>query len=74
MKKVIPTFEQFCSIDEGLQSDLKKFIKKNKSELNDMADEDRWEDIYLLLYQEFDIEDVESNKAKDLRQTFDFMF
>jgi hypothetical protein len=71
--KLAKTFEEF-QINEGLQSDLKKFIKKNRDELNDMADNDNWDGIYQLLYQEFDIEDLESDKAKDLKQTFDFMF
>ena len=71
--KLAKTFEEF-QLNEGLQSDLKKFIKKNRDELNDMADDDNWDDIYQLLYQEFDIKDLESDKAKDLKQTFDFMF
>lgn len=71
--KLAKTFEEF-QINEGLQSDLKKFIKKNRDELNDMADDDNWDGIYQLLYQEFDIEDLENDKAKELKQTFDFMF
>ena len=73
MKKVIPTFEQFCQINEGIQSDVKKFIKKYQDELEELADADEWDRVYSLLYQEFDVEE-DGRKAKDLKQTFDFMF
>tara|TARA_B110000285_G_C14901565_1_gene503529 strand:+ start:533 stop:757 length:225 start_codon:yes stop_codon:yes gene_type:complete len=72
IKKVV-LFEDFKKMDEGTQSDLKKFIKKHKTELNDLADEDKWDDIHSMLYTEFDLE-PDSNKAKDLIQTFMFIF
>jgi|TARA_R100000541_G_scaffold58205_1_gene69170 hypothetical protein len=69
----ITSFEDFKGMDEGIQSDLKKYIKKHKEELESLADEDQWETIYTQLYTEFDIE-PNSSKAKDLRQTFEFIF
>ena len=71
--KKITSFEDFKRMDEGIQSDLKKYIKKHKEELESLADEDQWDDIYNQLYTEFDIE-PNSSKAKDIKQTFDFIF
>lgn len=66
-------FEEFCNINEGIQSDIKKYIKKNSKELNSLADNDEWETIYQLMYTEFDVL-PDSKKGKELRQTFDFIF
>lgn len=75
MKKIKSpiSFEDFKKIDEGIRSDIKGYIKKNKKELNSLADEDEWDTIYQLLYTEFDTE-PSSKKAKDLKQTFDLIF
>ncbi len=72
IKKII-LLEDFKKMDESLQSDLKKYIKKNKEELNSLADNEEWDSIYQLLYTEFDII-PDSTKGKELRQTFDFIF
>jgi hypothetical protein len=66
-------FEEYCNINEGIQSDIKKYIKKNSKELNSLADNDEWETIYQLMYTEFDVL-PDSKKGKELRQTFDFIF
>jgi hypothetical protein len=71
--KKVTSFEDFKRMDEGIQSDLKKYIKKHKEELESLADEDQWETIYKQLYTEFDIE-PDSKEAKELRQTFEFIF
>ena len=71
--KNIITLNEFKQFNEGLESDVKKYIKKNKEELNNLADDDNWEVIYHDLFTEFDVE-PESNQAKDLKQTFDFIF
>ena len=71
--KKIVTLTEFKHLNEGTESDIKKYIKKNKKELNSLADEDNWETIYQHLFTEFDAE-PESKKAKELRQTFDFIF
>ena len=52
---------------------MKEYIKKHKEELESLADEDQWDDIYNQLYTEFDVE-PNSSKAKDIKQTFDFIF
>ena len=48
MKKIKSpiSFEDFKKIDEGIRSDIKGYIKKNKKELNSLADEDEWDTIY----------------------------
>lgn len=71
--KKITSFSDFKRMDEGIQSDIKKYIKKNDKELNSLADDDKWETIYQLLYTEFDVI-PDSTKGKDLRQTFDLIF
>lgn len=73
ISKKILLQEEWESIGEGLESDIKKYIKKNKKELNSLADDDEWETLYQLLYTEFDVE-PESDKAKEIKQTFDFIF
>jgi hypothetical protein len=66
-------FEEYCNINEGIQSDIKKYIKKNNKELDRLADDDEWDAIYQLLYTEFDVI-PDSKQGKELRQTFDFIF
>ena len=67
------SFEEFTSINESIQSDVEKYIKKNKEELDRLADEDEWESIYQLLYTDFDI-DPSSSKGKELKKAFDLIF
>ena len=71
--KKIVTLIEFKHLNEGIESDIKKYIKKNKKELNSLADDDNWDAIYQHLYNEFDVE-PESKDAKELKQTFDFIF
>jgi len=66
-------FEEYCNINEGIHSDIKKYIKKNSKELNSLADDDKWDTIYQLMYTEFDVL-PDSTRGKDLRQTFDLIF
>ena len=73
ISKKLLMFEQFTSKNEGVQSDIEKYITKNKKELDSLADEDEWDTIYQLLYTEFDV-DPDSKKGKELKQTFDFIF
>lgn len=70
--KYIKQYSNFI-INEGIKSDIKQYIKKNKNVLNDMADDDMWDDIYQMLYTEFEV-DPDSDKAKDIKQTFEFLF
>ena len=66
-------FKEWKNINEGIHSDIKKYIKKNSKELDSLADDDEWSTIYQLLYTEFDVE-PDSKKGKELKQTFDFIF
>ena len=66
-------FEEYCNIDEGINSDIKKYIKKNSKELNSLADKDEWDTIYQLMYTEFDVL-PDSKKGKELKQAFDLIF
>ena len=50
-----------------------EYIKQNREDLNDLADEDMWDEIYQKLYTDFDV-DPESRKAEDLKQAFEFIF
>lgn len=61
------------SLDESLRNDLKKFIKKNQDELDRLADGEQWEQLYLFLYTEFDVE-PESDKAEELKAAFDLTY
>lgn len=69
--KRVKLFEEF--LNEGLRADLKKFIKKNEDELNQLADEDQWDRIELMLQNEFDVQ-PNTPEAKDLLDTFMFIF
>jgi len=61
------------SLDESLRNDLKKFIKKNQDELDRLADGEQWEQLYLFLYTEFDVE-PKSDKAEELKDAFDLTY
>lgn len=71
--KKIVTLTEFKQLDEGIQSDVKQYIKKNKEELDSLADDDNWEELYQHMYTEFDVE-PDSKKGKELKKTFDFIF
>ena len=73
ISKKLLMFEQFTSKNEGVQSDIEKYITKNKKELDSLADNDKWEDIYQHLYIGFDVE-PDSPKGKELKQAFDSIF
>ena len=71
--KKIVTLNEFKQLSEDLKSDVKKYIKKNKIELDSLADEDNWDTIYQHLYTEFDVE-PDSDNGKQLKQAFDSIF
>lgn len=75
MKKVskLLSLKEFSSINEGIQTDVEAYIKKNKEELDSLADEDKFDEIYQLLYTDFDA-DPSSKRGKDLKQAFDSIF
>jgi len=56
-------------ISESLKNDVKKYIKKNQEDLDNMADADQWEEIYNQLYTDFDVEPG-SDDAQELKTVF----
>jgi hypothetical protein len=71
--KKLLLFEDFMSIGKELRQKVEKYITKNKKELNSLADEDKFDEIYQHLYIGFDIE-PDSPEGKDLKQAFDSIF
>lgn len=69
----LPTEMQESLVNEDVRNDLKAWIKKHKKDLDKLADQDEWEQIYNMMYTEFNIE-PDSQKAKDWKEVFDFVF
>ena len=60
-------------LNEDLRSDLKKYIKKNKKELDQLADEDNWDGIYQMLINDFSV-DSDSEDAEELKTVFNIVY
>ena len=60
-------------LNEDLRSDLKKYIKKNKKELDQLADEDNWDGIYQMLINDFSV-DSDSEEAEELKTIFNIVY
>jgi len=60
-------------LNEDLRADLKKFIKANQKELNELADADNWDAIHDMLRTEFDVKEG-SKQEDELFTTFNFVF
>lgn len=67
----VKLFEDF--VNEGLRSDLKRFINKNEDELNSLADADQWQRIELMLNDEFGLEPG-SKESKEVIDSFMLIF
>jgi hypothetical protein len=65
--------EEFKMTNEDLRTDLKKYIKANEKELNELADNDNWESIYDMLRNDFNVKEG-SKEDEDLISTFNFIF
>ena len=65
--------EMFEIVDEGLRSDIKKFIKDNKKELDELADNEEWDLMHQKLYTDFEVE-ADTAEAKELLKTFELTF
>jgi hypothetical protein len=59
-------------ISGNLRNDVKKWIKKNKKEIDKLADEDDWYSIENMLVSDFGVEDEDD--MKDLVNTFRFIY
>jgi hypothetical protein len=57
------------STNESLKNDVKKYIKQNQEELDNLADADQWDQIYNMLYTDFDVE-PDSDDAQELKTVF----
>jgi len=60
-------------LNEDLRSDLKKYIKKNKKELDQLADLDNWDGIYQMLINDFSV-DSDSEEAEELKTVFNIVY
>jgi hypothetical protein len=60
-------------LNEDLRSDLKKYIKKNKKELDQLADDDNWDGIYQMLINDFSV-DSDSDEAEELKTIFNIVY
>jgi len=65
--------EKFAMTNEDLRSDIKKYIKDNKAELDTMADADQWDEMFQKMYNDFGVE-PDSSRGRDLLKTFQFIF
>lgn len=65
--------EMFETVNEGLRSDIKKFIKDNKKELDELADNEEWDLMHQKLYTEFEVE-ADTADGKELLKTFELTF
>jgi len=73
LDSLVEKFALDTEVNEDIRGDVKKFIRDNKEVLNDLADQDLWDEMYQKLYDEFGV-DADSIKAKDLLKTFQFVF
>jgi hypothetical protein len=73
LDSLVEKFALNTEVNEDIRGDVKKFIRDNKEVLNDLADQDLWDEMYQKLYDEFGV-DADSIKAKDLLKTFQFVF
>jgi len=73
LDSLVEMFTEKETVTEDLRSDVKKFIKQNNKELDELADQDQWDLMYQKLYDEFEVE-ADSTKGKDLLKTFQFVY
>lgn len=63
---------QRLAVNEDLRSDVKKWIKKNKKEIDKLADKDDWYSIENMIVSDFGVED--KDEIQDLVDTFNFIY
>ena len=73
LDSLVEMFTEKETVTEDLRSDVKRFIKQNNKELDELADQDQWDLMYQKLYDEFEVE-ADSTKGKDLLKTFQFVY
>jgi hypothetical protein len=61
------------TLNEDLRSELKSYIKKNKKEIDDFADQDDWDAIYKMVLNDFNVQDG-SDDADELKTIFNIVY
>lgn len=61
------------NLNEDMRSELKSYIKKNKKEIDALADTDNWEGIYRMLFNDFRV-DADSADAEELKTVFNIVY
>ena len=61
------------TVHENFKNDLKKFVKKNEKEIDRLADDEDWDQIYNMIYSEFDI-DPKSDAGKEVRTLLNIVY
>jgi len=59
--------------ESNLKRDLKKWVKDNKEEIDGLADADNWDEIYNMLYSDFDT-DGDSEDARELKSLLNLVY
>ena len=66
--------EKFTVTNEDLRSDIKKYIKTNKKEIDALADQDDWDRIYSMLMTDFEVEEDDDKAADELKTIFNIVY
>ena len=66
--------EKFAVTNEDLRSDIKKYIKTNKKEIDALADQDDWDRIYSMLMTDFEVEEDDDKAADELKTIFNIVY
>jgi hypothetical protein len=62
------------AINEDLRTDIKKYIKSNKKEIDAMADQDNWEGIYSMLMKDFEVREDDVKMADEIKTIFNIVY
>ena len=62
------------TINEDLRTDIKKYIKSNKKEIDAMADQDNWEGIYSMLMKDFEVREDDVKMADEIKTIFNIVY
>lgn len=61
------------TINENLKKDIKKFVKDNKKELDDLADAENWDEIYNMAFNNFNA-DPNSEEAREIKTIINLVY
>ena len=62
------------TVNEDLRTDIKKYIKSNKKEIDVMADQDNWEGIYSMLMKDFEVREDDVKIADEIKTIFNVVY